>query len=186
MSTLNLLCNEHTSTHRSQFFKDCLSPPIHPAVSYRRSLIHLMSPHGLVAVIALSLARSRAGAAWSRRRSGMAVRLLWDNFPMSKGSNIWKLSVLERSSSFASCRSLAIFFVCRHIKANEEKQVRADYPHPGEGCEFLSGTGIVMREPAEVGRCEVLPRRIVDEASGLLVMFYYIQVGSWTRGADVV
>jgi hypothetical protein len=186
MSTLHVLYNKHASTCRSQFYKDRLSPPIHPAVSYRRSLALLMSLHGLLAVIALSLARPRGRATWSRGRSGMAVRLLWDDFSMGKGGNVWKLSILQRSRSFASCRSLAILFVRRQIKANKEEQVRANNPHPSKGCEFLTCTGIVMREPAEIARSEILPRRVVDESSSLLAMFYYIQVERWTMVEFVV
>ena len=186
MSTLYLLYNKLTSARRGQLYKDRLSRPIHPTVSYRRSLNLLISLHGLLAFIDLGLARPRGRAAWSRGRSGVAVQLLWDNFPMGKGGNVWKFSVLERSCSLTSCRSLAILFVCGHIEADEEEQVRADYPHPGEGCEFFACTGIVMREPAEVGRSKILPRRIVDETSSLLAMVYYIQVERWTVGGFAV
>ena len=87
----------------------------------------------------------------------------WLNLAVGKSCNIGNLGVAERSDSFAAGWSLALFLVGGKVEGDEEEEVRAEYSHSRESCEFLTSTLSCIGHPWPVGGGKVCVRCEVNE-----------------------
>jgi hypothetical protein len=92
------------------------------------------------------------------------VRCLGVDLAVGESRNVWKLSVFERSCSFASCWSLAIFPVGCNVEVDEEDEVGGDGNDASESGEFFTRALAGIGHPGPVCRGEVCVGCEVDEA----------------------